>query len=110
KGQKIRFIKAATTHDVLELGQFVPQRRACEQLVAGQVGYLICNIKSLGAIHVGDTVTVPGDEAAPALPGYRAPQRMVYCGLYPSDGQDFEELRDELNKLSINDPSFEFEP
>jgi GTP-binding protein LepA len=110
KGQKIRFIKAGTTHDVLELGQFVPQRRACEQLVAGQVGYLICNIKSLGAIHVGDTVTVPGDEAAPALPGYRAPQRMVYCGLYPSDGQDFEELRDELNKLSINDPSFEFEP
>jgi GTP-binding protein LepA len=109
-GQKIRFIKAGTTHEVLELGQFVPQRRACEELVAGQVGYLICNIKSLGAVHVGDTVTIPGEGAAEPLPGYRAPQRMVYCGLYPSDGQDFEELRDELNKLSINDPSFEFEP
>ncbi len=55
-------------------------------------------------------MTVPGDNAAPALPGYRAPKRMVYCGLYPSDGQDFEELRDALDKLAINDPSFEFEP
>ena len=110
KGQKIRFIRAGTTHDVLELGQFVPARRACPQLQAGQVGYLICNIKSLGQVHVGDTVTVGGDGGAEPLEGYRAPQRMVYCGLYPSDGQDFEELRDALTKLSINDPSFEFEP
>jgi GTP-binding protein LepA len=110
KGQKIRFVKAGTTHDVLELGQFVPARRACQELQAGQVGYLICNIKSLGQVHVGDTVTTAGEVSAPALPGYRPPQRMVYCGLYPSDGQDFEELRDSLTKLSINDPSFEFEP
>lgn len=110
KGQKIKFLRAGTTHDVLEVGQFIPQRRACGQLQAGQVGYLICNIKSLGQVHVGDTVSVPGDNAAEPLSGYRAPQRMVYCGLYPSDGQDFEELRDSLTKLSINDPSFEFEP
>jgi GTP-binding protein LepA len=110
KGQKIRFLRAGTTHEVLELGQFVPQRRACEQLVAGQVGYLICNIKVLGQVHVGDTVSVPSEEAAEPLPGYRVPQRMVYCGLYPSDGQDFEELRDALTKLAINDPSFEFVP
>ena len=110
KGQKIRFVKANTTHDVLELGQFVPQRRPCDQLQAGQVGYLICNIKSLGQVHVGDTVTIGGEAGAAALPGYRSPQRMVYCGLYPSDGQDFEELRDALTKLSVNDPSFEFEP
>ncbi len=110
KGQKIRFLRAGTTYDVLELGQFVPQRRACQELIAGQVGYLICNIKALGQVHVGDTVSVPGEGAAEPLPGYRAPQRMVYCGLYPSDGQDFEELRDSLTKLSINDPSFEFEP
>ncbi len=110
KGQKIRFIKAGTTHDVLELGQFAPHRRPCDELRAGQVGYLICNIKALGQVHVGDTVTIAGEAGAAPLPGYRPPQRMVYCGLYPSDGQDFEELREALNKLSINDPSFEFEP
>jgi GTP-binding protein LepA len=110
KGQRIKFLQAGTTHDVVELGQFTPRRAAREQLTAGQVGYLICNIKSLGNIHVGDTVTVAEDEPAPALPGYQEPKRMVFCGLYPSDGQDFEQLRDALTKLSINDPSFEFEP
>src|SRR4051812_32154387 len=69
KGQKIRFLRAGTTHEVLELGQFVPQRRACDRLQAGQVGYLIGNIKSLGQVHVGDTVSVPSEAAAEALPG-----------------------------------------
>ena len=110
KGQRIRFLQAGTTHDVIELGQFTPRRVARDQLTAGQVGYLICNIKSLGNIHIGDTVTVADGEPAPALPGYQEPKRMVFCGLYPSDGQDFEQLRDALDKLSINDPSFEFEP
>ncbi len=110
KGQKIRFLRQGVTHEVLELGQFVPQRRACEELVAGQVGYLVCNIKDVKDVHVGDTVTIPGDQAAAALPGYKSPQRMVYCGLYPSDGENFEELRDALEKLAINDPSFEYAP
>ena len=110
KGQKIRFLKAEATYELLELGQFVPERKAVDKLVAGEVGYLICNIKEIKDVHIGDTVTVPGDDAAAALPGYRPPQRMVYCGLYPSDGENFEELRDALTKLSINDPSFEFTP
>jgi GTP-binding protein LepA len=110
KGQKIRFLKAEATYEVLELGQFVPERKAVEKLVAGEVGYLICNVKDIKDIHIGDTVTIPGDNAAPPLPGYRPPQRMVYCGLYPSDGENFEELRDALGKLAINDPSFEFTP
>jgi GTP-binding protein LepA len=110
KGQRIKFLQADTTHEVIELGQFTPRRVAREELTAGQVGYLICNIKSLGNVHIGDTVTVADEEPAPALPGYQEPKRMVFCGLYPSDGQDFEQLRDALNKLSINDPSFEFEP
>ena len=110
KGQKVRLLKAGITYDVLELGQFVPQRRACEQLRAGQVGYLICNIKAVNQVHIGDTVTIPGELGAPALAGYQEPKRMVYCGLYPAEGQDFEELRDALTKLAINDPSFEFEP
>jgi GTP-binding protein LepA len=109
-GQRIKFLKAGTTHEVLELGQFVPMRRPTEQLTAGQVGYLICNIKSLSHVHVGDTVSIPGDGAARPLPGYKEPQPMVFCGLYPSDGEDFEALRDALTKLSINDPSFDFEP
>lgn len=110
KGQKIRFLRQGTTHDVIELGQFSPQQTPCDELKAGQVGYLICNIKSLDQVHVGDTVSIPGDDPAQPLPGYKQPRRMVYCGLYPSDGQDFSELRDALDKLSINDPSFEFEP
>jgi GTP-binding protein LepA len=110
KGQKIKLLKNNKSYEVLELGQFVPQRRACDSMQAGQVGYLICNIKSLHEVHIGDTVTIPGDDCAVALPGYQEPKRMVYCGLYPADGEDFEELREALDKLSMNDPSFEFEP
>ncbi len=110
KGQKVRFLRTGNVHEVIDVGQFVPGPRPCESLTAGQVGYIICNIKSLALVHIGDTVSVPGDNAAPALPGYKEPKRMVYCGLFPSDGQDFTELRDALEKLSINDPSFEFEP
>ena len=110
KGRKIRFLRGGTVHEVLELGQFVPQPLPSQRLTAGQVGYLICNIKTLDLVHIGDTISIPGDAAAELLPGYRQPSRMVYCGLYPSDGQDFEELREALTKLSINDPSFEFDP
>ncbi len=110
KGQKIRFLKAGMTREVIELGQFTPQRTARKQLQAGQVGYLICNIKSLDDVNIGDTIVDAADENAVALQGYEEPKRMVYCGLYPSDGQDFSELRDALDKLAINDPSFEFEP
>lgn len=110
KGQKICFLRGGTTHDVLEVGQFTPRPRPCDRLRAGQVGYLICNIKSLETVHIGDTVTIPGERAAAALAGYQEPSRMVYCGLYPSDGQDFSELREALERLAINDPSFEFEP
>ncbi len=110
KGQKIRFLRTGTSHEVIELGQFIPQRRASEELTAGQVGYLVCNIKDVKQVHIGDTVTIPGDHAAEALSGYKPPQRMVYCGLYPSEGENFEELRDSLEKLAINDPSFEYQP
>ncbi len=110
KGQRIKFLQAKTTHEVLELGQFTPRRVGRDKLSAGQVGYIICNIKSLGNVHIGDTITVAEGEQAPELPGYQEPKRMVFCGLYPSDGQDFEQLRDALSKLSINDPSFDFEP
>ena len=110
KGDRVKLMRAGTTHDVIELGQFRPQRIACEELHAGQVGYLICNIKSIDDVHIGDTVCLADAVDVEPLPGYEEPKRMVYCGLFPSDGQDFEELREALNKLSINDPSFVFEP
>ena len=110
KGQKIRFLKTGVTHEVLDLGQFVPQRRSCDELTAGQVGYLVCNIKDVEQVHIGDTISLPGKDAAEALSGYKPPQRMVYCGLYPSEGENFEELRESLERLAINDPSFEFQP
>jgi GTP-binding protein LepA len=109
KGQKIRLLQVGTTHEVQELGQFVPHQRPCDELRTGQVGYMICNIKSLDKVRIGDTVTTP-EHPATGLAGYRPPKRMVYCGLYPSDGQDYMELREALERLSINDPSFEFEP
>ena len=109
KGQKVKFLRSGQTFEVQELGHFSPKQCPAAQLQAGQVGYLICNIKSLDAAHIGDTVGTVSDSAEP-LAGYKQPKRMVYCGLYPSDGQDFSELREALNKLSINDPSFEFQP
>ncbi len=110
KGQKIKYLKVALTQEVTEIGQFRPERKACADLRTGQVGYVICNIKSVHDVHIGDTVCDPAAVASIALPGYSPPKRMVYCGLYPADGQDFEELRDALEKLAINDPSFEYQP
>jgi GTP-binding protein LepA len=110
KGDKVRFLGVGANYEVLELGQFVPSRRPCDKLRAGQVGYLICNIKSLKDVRIGDTVALVSDTNAELLAGYQPPKRMVYCGLYPSDGQEFTELRDALEKLAINDPSFEFAP
>jgi GTP-binding protein LepA len=109
RGDKIKLLRAGRIFEVQELGHFHPGRTPTAQLHAGQVGYLICNIKSLEDVHIGDTVSTPQASAAP-LPGYQPPKRMVYCGLYPADGQDFAELREALTKLSINDPSFEFQP
>ncbi|MEQ8848244.1 translation elongation factor 4 [Botrimarina sp.] len=110
KGDRIKFLQAGTEHEVIELGQKTPRRTQTDFLSTGQVGYLICNIKSLGHVHIGDTVTLARGEPAKPLPGYQEPKRMVFCGLYPSDGQDFENLRDALSKLQVNDPSFVFEP
>ncbi|MCA9099962.1 MAG: translation elongation factor 4 [Planctomycetales bacterium] len=110
KGDRIRFLRVGREYEVVELGQFTPQRQAREQLVAGQVGYLICNIKALDDVHIGDTATAAHGEQAEPLPGYEEPKPMVYCGLYPADGENFEELREALTKLHLNDSSFEFAP
>ena len=110
KGQKVRFMKEGTTHEVLELGQFRPDMTVCDTLGPGQVGYLLTGIKELGSVHVGDTVAEPSNLPDEALPGYQEPQQMVFCGMYPIDATDFEKLREELQKLSLNDASFSFIP
>jgi GTP-binding protein LepA len=109
-GQKIRFLRAGTEYEVVELGQFRPANTPCQELRAGQVGYCIANIKSLGDVHIGDTVADAARLPAAPLPGYKEPKPMVYCGLYPSQDTDFHRLREALTKLSLNDSSFTFQP
>jgi GTP-binding protein LepA len=109
-GKKMRFMRTSTTHEILELGQFCPNMVACESLGPGQVGYIITGEKVLGTVHVGDTVTDPSNPATEPLPGYQQPQQMVFCGMYPIDATDFENLREELQKLSLNDASFSYVP
>ncbi len=110
KGQKIRFMRLGATHEVLDLGQFRPGMVPCDRLGPGQVGYIVTGVKELGSVHVGDTVCDPQNPPSEALPGYQQPQQMVFCGMYPIDATDFEKLRDELSKLSLNDASFSFVP
>jgi len=110
KGDKIRFMRTGGVQEVIEIGQFVPKMTSCDSLAAGQVGYIITGVKQLEEIKVGDTVTLENRKAPSALPGYREPQQMVFCGMYPIEATDFEKLRDELSKMSLNDASFSFAP
>ena len=110
KGQTIQFMNDGSKHQVIELGQFRPKLVPCDSLGPGQVGYIVTGVKTLGAIHVGDTVTTADRPAEKALPGYQQPKQMVFCGMYPIDATDFEKLREELHKLSLNDASFSFAP
>ncbi|HTX60323.1 MAG TPA: translation elongation factor 4 [Verrucomicrobiae bacterium] len=93
-----------------EVGVFGPVMRATKRLELGSVGYVIANIKSLGEIDVGDTVTSASNPAHVALPGYRKAVPMVYCGLYPNEGAEYDDLRDALEKLKLNDAALIYEP
>ena len=110
RGQYIKFMRGGSTHEVLELGQFKPNMTVCQELGPGQVGYMLCGIKDLSNVSIGDTVTDRTNPATVALPGYKRPQQMVFCGMYPLDVTDFEKLRDDLGKMSLNDSSFSFAP
>jgi GTP-binding protein LepA len=109
KGQRIRLLRGATEHEVIELGQFRPGMTPCDELAAGQVGYLMAQIKTLGDVHIGDTVTDALRPAAEALAGYKEPKPMVFSGLYPVNNNDFEALREALAKLRLNDASFTYQ-
>lgn len=108
KGQKILMMSGGGKYDVAEVGCFTPGIRALPSLEAGEVGYMICNIKTLQDTKVGDTVTDANKPAAEALPGYEEVKPVVFCGMYPAIATDFGELRDALEKLSLNDASFDY--
>jgi GTP-binding protein LepA len=109
-GQDIRMMQGGTVHEVTEAGRFVPQMRASSGLSSGDVGYLVAGIKRLQDVRVGDTVTLKERPAAKALPGYREAKPMVFCGLYPANNTDFESLRKAIEKLSLNDAAFHWQP
>ncbi len=110
-GDTIRLMQTGAQFDVVEVGQMGALSLApCEKLEAGEVGYLTASIKSLRETRVGDTVTLAANPAATALPGYRKVVPMVFCGIYPADGADYNDLQEALGKLQLNDASLSFEP
>ena len=108
-GDKIRFMQAETEYEVTELGVKTPYEVKKDSLSAGEVGYLCASIKSIQDIHIGDTITSAKEPCEQALPGYRKMNPMVYCGMYPTDNNKYNDLRDALEKLSLNDSSLTFE-
>ncbi|MDO4166119.1 MAG: translation elongation factor 4 [Eubacteriales bacterium] len=110
KGQEIKMMATGASAEVVEVGifgagQFIPT----EELSAGMVGYITASLKNVQDTRVGDTVTLAANPCAEALPGYKKVQPMVYCGLYPSDGAKYPDLRDALEKLQLNDAALQFE-
>ena len=110
-GDKIRLMSSNKTFTVTEVGYFEPgSYLPTDKLIAGEVGYIAASIKSLSDVRVGDTITVDDNPALEPLPGYKKVNPMVYCGLYPVDGSDYENLKVALEKLQLNDAALEFEP
>ena len=110
KGSKVLLMQSGTTQDALEVGVRLPAATPVEKLAAGEVGYLIAGVKNVSQARSGETVTTAARPAATPLDGYQEPKPMVFCGLYPIDGDDYPVLRDAMEKLRLNDASFSFEP
>ncbi len=107
---RLRFMQAGAVHDVEEIGVRTPEQHRVAELGPGEVGYLIAGIKNVREARSGETVTDASSPAAEALAGYRDAKPMVFCGLYPVDGDELPQLRDALDKLELNDASFTYEP
>ncbi|QED60488.1 elongation factor 4 [Enterococcus durans] len=109
-GDKIQLMSNGKTFDVTEVGVFSPKAVARDFLMVGDVGYITASIKTVQDTRVGDTVTLANNPAKEALPGYRKMNPMVYCGLYPIDNSRYNDLREALEKLQLNDAALQFEP
>lgn len=110
EGDKILFMAAGKRFDVTETGVFLPSPLKTSSLSAGEVGYIAASVKNVSDTRVGDTITNAKDGAAEPLPGYKEVTPMVFCGIYPADGADYEDLKDALAKLALNDASLIYEP
>jgi GTP-binding protein LepA len=110
KGEAIRAMAAGTEADIDDIGFFTPVMATADELRAGDVGYLITGLKDVTKLRVGDTLTTKRHGATAALPGYRDVKPMVFCGIFPIDADDYPDLRDALEKLSLNDAALTWEP
>jgi GTP-binding protein LepA len=109
-GDMIRLMNTKKKYEVTEVGNFTPKPVPCAALRAGEVGYICASIKQVRDARVGDTITSESNPTEHALPGYKKAQSMVYCGIYPAEGEKYEGVRDALEKLQVNDAAFHFEP
>ncbi len=110
KGDRIRFMASGRVYEIDEIGTFRPKPRPAESLSVGEVGYLFAGIKDLIQAQIGDTLTHPDRPTATPLPGFQEVKPMVFAGLFPVSSDDYEDLRDAVDKLRLNDASFSFEP
>jgi len=109
KGQKIRFMVTGAVRDVDNIGFFTPNKIPVSELVAGEMGYITAGIKIIADTKVGDTITDDRNPATELLPGFKPSVPVVFCGLFPVDADNFEDLRESLGRLALNDASFKFE-
>ena len=110
EGDIIRLMNTDKKYEVTEVGVYSPGPVECKSLRAGEVGYICASIKKVSDARVGDTITIDSDPTEEALPGYKKVQPMVYCGIYPAEGEKYENVKDALEKLQVNDAAFHFEP
>ncbi|MEN8152959.1 MAG: translation elongation factor 4 [Acidobacteriota bacterium] len=110
KGDKIKFLSNNAIYEMNEIGVHTPKTKPLKSLSAGEVGYLIGSIKNISEVKIGDTITLAKEENVEPLPGFREPQPMVFAGFYPGEGSSHEELREAIEKLTLNDSSLKFEP
>ncbi len=110
EGDTIKLMNAGKQYEVTEVGVYSPGPVECKTLRAGEVGYICASIKQVSDARVGDTITLADDPTEEPLPGYKKVQPMVYCGIYPAEGEKYENVKDALEKLQVNDAAFHFEP
>ncbi|MBN7772253.1 translation elongation factor 4 [Clostridium aminobutyricum] len=110
KGDIVRMMNTKKKYEVTEVGVYSPGPVPCKELRAGEVGYICASIKQVADARVGDTITLDADPTEDILAGYKKVQPMVYCGIYPAEGEKYENVKDALEKLQVNDAAFHFEP